>query len=1037
VPAICPGQQSATPAKPERSKESFVYETLHTSVRFEMDGTGTTESSAVILLQAQAAVEQFGLLTLSYNSANEDMTIDYVRVRKPDGTVVATPPENFVDMPSDITRVAPVYSDVHEKHIAVRGLGVGDRLEYKARTQLRSALVPNQFWYAYSFYRSGTVLDEELEANLPQGMPVNVKSTAVQPSVRDDGNRRVYTWKSSHEGEKPEVTESLGDLPPPSVQVTTFRNWEEVGRWWGELEEQRAAVTPEIRAKALELTKDAKTDEEKIRRIFRYVSTQFRYISVSFGIGRYQPHAATDVLYNAYGDCKDKHTLLEALLKAVGIEADPALISATHKLDPAVPSPAQFDHVISFVPQGDQDVWLDTTEEVAPYGFLLVNLRGKQALAVTQGKPASLVTTPADPPFPMTDDWRIDGKISSDGVLDVNITRALRGDMEVLLRAAFRAVPESKWKDLVQGLSYAGGFAGEVSEVTVSPPENTDKPFQYSYHYHRKDYPEWSAQRLVAISPAFAIPELKDDPKEAAKPVELGGKIQGTVWSRIELPKGFAPRLLQPVDVVRDFGEFHSSYSFKDGALIAERKIILKTKEVAAARRDDYKPFEKAVSDDRNAYTYVIPGSEAVAAVPPPKPEAADLFEQARQSLSAMDRHTAIDKLEQAVKIDPNFALAWSMLGSLHLSLGQTDEAFADFKKAVAADPTNVSQYQILSFQLVRMRRVEEAIDLWRDLLKRAPNQKEAHANLGALLMQQKKYDESIREYEAAVRLSEPNSTLQMELGDACFAAGSDEKAVAAYEKAVEIEPGPLSWNNLAYALADHKTKLPEAERFATQAVQAVENESAKINLDSLSDSDLRRMDTLASYWDTLGWVYFREGDYEEAEKYLEAAWDLEQSQVVGEHLGQVYEALGKKAAATHQLALAKSLQPQSPAAGRPPELIRRGGATTSVPGLVVPAEELSEMRRVKLGKFPGVKGSAEFWVLLGLGPKVEGVKFISGDEHMRSLESAVRSAKFNVVFPDSQPTKLIRRGVLFCGQLGLGCDFTLFPVEKTTRAAD
>ena len=54
----------------------------------------------------------------------------------------------------------------------------------------------------------------------------------------------------------------------------------------------------------------------------------------------------------------------------------------------------------------------------------------------------------------------------------------------------------------------------------------------------------------------------------------------------------------------------------------------------------------------------------------------------------------------------------------------------------------------------------------------------------------------------------------------------------------------------------------------------------------------------------------------------------------------------------------------------------------------------------------------------------------------MQKLEGAVESSKFNVVFPDTQPTQLIRRGVLFCGELGLGCDFTLFPVE-TTRLTD
>ena len=68
---------------------------------------------------------------------------------------------------------------------------------------------------------------------------------------------------------------------------------------------------------------------------------KFRYISISFGAGRYRPHSAEEVLANQYGDCKDKHTLFAALLKAAGIQAWPALIGVGVKFDSSVPSPAQ------------------------------------------------------------------------------------------------------------------------------------------------------------------------------------------------------------------------------------------------------------------------------------------------------------------------------------------------------------------------------------------------------------------------------------------------------------------------------------------------------------------------------------------------------------------------------------------------------------------------------------------------------------------------------------------------------------------------
>src|SRR4029077_3447805 len=104
--------------------------------------------------------------------------------------------------------------------------------------------------------------------------------------------------------------------------------------------------------------------------LFAFASTKIRYVAVDPGIGALEPHAAEEVLKNGFGDCKDKHILLTALLSAVGIRADAALIGVGVPFDADVPSPAQFNHVVTAVPDGTNATWLDATLEVAPPGFL-------------------------------------------------------------------------------------------------------------------------------------------------------------------------------------------------------------------------------------------------------------------------------------------------------------------------------------------------------------------------------------------------------------------------------------------------------------------------------------------------------------------------------------------------------------------------------------------------------------------------------------------------------------------------------------------
>ncbi|MGH9706410.1 MAG: DUF3857 domain-containing protein, partial [Candidatus Acidiferrales bacterium] len=126
----------ATAPKPaDYSQEPFVVEEFHTDVRFENDGTGVREQSARIRVQSDAGVRQLGELVFGYSSANETMEIKFVRVQKPDGTVLTAAPAAIKEMTAAVERDAPTYTDYKEKHVTVPGLHPGDTLEYDIVTR--------------------------------------------------------------------------------------------------------------------------------------------------------------------------------------------------------------------------------------------------------------------------------------------------------------------------------------------------------------------------------------------------------------------------------------------------------------------------------------------------------------------------------------------------------------------------------------------------------------------------------------------------------------------------------------------------------------------------------------------------------------------------------------------------------------------------------------------------------------------------------------------------------------------------------------
>jgi len=377
------------------SGEPVVYEFIHHDLRYENDGSGTADLHGRIRVLTPAGLERAGQLVFDYNAANEKVEIRSVRIEKPDGTFVTAGPESVQDLSAPVAREAPMYTDARQKHVTVPSLAVGDIVDYDV-IFTSQPLLPGQFWHTSPFMATAICLDEQVNLNVPREREIKfTTSPPMEFTVSEVGDRKIYHWQRSTTTLPPPLdfrknfrtdAKSLLEGPrpplPPYVSFSTFQSWGEVGKWYAELDRDRRIPTPEIRSKADEIVRGKTTEIEKAEALYYWVSANIRYVSLSFGVGRYQPHAASEVLANRYGDCKDKGTLLEAFFAAEGLRAQAALINQATDLDAQVPTPGQFDHLITYAQVGGKNIWLDSTLGVAPFGYLLPQLRGKEALVV-------------------------------------------------------------------------------------------------------------------------------------------------------------------------------------------------------------------------------------------------------------------------------------------------------------------------------------------------------------------------------------------------------------------------------------------------------------------------------------------------------------------------------------------------------------------------------------------------------------------------------------------------------------------------------
>jgi tetratricopeptide (TPR) repeat protein len=930
-----------SPAKaPDYAAESIVLEHIDSDYTFAADGTGTFERTIASRIQSEAAVRSLGVITMAFAANSQHVDFVYARVRHPDGSVVETDVTGSLEMPAPVTREAPFYSDLKEKQLPIRSLRVGDTLEWKARVTTTKSETPGHFWGQENFVEDAVVLDQTVELRVPAGVSVSVWSPKAKPVESTANGIHLYRWTTSNlkptagkeaeaaaEAKKKtlwtadqELDAEQGKLP--TIAWTTFHSWEEVGAWYRALSAERATPTAEVRAKVAELVAGKTTDADKVRALYAYVSTQIRYIGVAFGVGRYQPHAAAEILSNQYGDCKDKHTLLASMLAAAGIQSDAVLIGAGVRFNPDVPSPEAFNHLITHLAvspapgQPAQSVWLDTTEEVAPYRMLLSILRDRQALIVPGTGPAHLDRTPSDPPFPTVQTWKVTGSLDKNGVSTSRITYTTRGDEELFMRAALRQIAPAQYSEAIQRVSLSMGYQGTTSNPEFSSVDDTQQPLTWSYDYRREQGGDWDNLKIVPQTKVSTLP-LVDDKTPPVQSIDLGWPRTETSIAEMKIPEGWGVVVPEAIHAKSSFATLDESYRFDKGTLYTTLNMVVLKQKLPAADWKTYKKWTEDAGLNTQVFIQLVRhdgGASTSTASTPADPasanDAAKLIQQAYADVEKNDLDNAKKLVDEARALSPEHEYLWNTTGYLALHRGDTTEALADFKKEIALHPSAYRRmYPVIVNLQMTMDQHKEAEDSLRLWCQADPGNIAPAVQLLSILIQDEDGKTAVTDGEAALARLPSVSNLEpihLMLGQAYLLAGEQQKGAAMLTALLHSTQNPGILNDSAYSLADASLELPLAESSARTALDKLADESNSWTLDEDPNLLFVKTRLIEAAWDTLGWIYFREGKLEEAQSYLQAAWLNDQQFDAGKHYGEVLLARGKRpeALSTYELAI-------------------------------------------------------------------------------------------------------------------------------------
>ncbi len=274
------------------------------------------------------------------------------------------------------------------------------------------------------------------------------------------------------------------------------------------------------------------------------------------------------------------------------------------------------------------------------------------------------------------------------------------------------------------------------------------------------------------------------------------------------------------------------------------------------------------------------------------------LFNLANLLSQERAQEQALVQIHLALRLSPRFQLARLLLGEILERQGRVAEAVAAYRRVDPASPYAWMARLRVAEGLERLKRYDEAISELEALAAERPDNFEPLFRAGNMLRAQERFAEAVEVYDRAfARLGTPVAphwTMHYFRGIALERSGQWERAEKDLLTALDLEPEqPYVMNYLAYSWVEQKTNLEEAKKILIRAVELSENDGYIV--------------------DSLGWVYYRLADYDNAVVQLERAVELRpQDPVINDHLGDAYWKVGRHQEARFQWRRALSLKPEA-----------------------------------------------------------------------------------------------------------------------------
>ncbi len=574
---------------PENSRVRLLNETLITI---------TLEDDEIVILEKNKEEDLYLNESATYNSKNSVSSSFFFELKEinassyvfENGKYVESKVEKFTEKDELNTSF---YDDSKTLSFIYPNLKKGSKsvLEYAQNIKNPRFLSPFFFGDYFPIIKNKVTIiaDKGIELSFKE---FNTTGVDIKFSKEEKRKKTIYTWELENQDEfeyesgTPSYTTILPHIVPIinsyKVKKETKKVLGQVSdlyNWYYSLVENvnKEAPDPELVNIVNAITKDKKTNLEKVKAIYYWAQQNIKYIAFEYALGGFIPRESNEVFRKKYGDCKDNSSILFKMLEIAGVKGNLTWIGTrsipyTYQ---EVPTPVVDNHMILSYEENGKTYYLDATGRYIKFGLPTSFIQGKEAL-VSYGKEFKVKKVPvvAAKENAIIDSTTITLK---DDVLIGNSITHITGYPKINYFNSLENInSESKLKTFYNARFIKGNNKFLIKKIEEINKYDYDKDFTINYDFEIKNYFKKLGDEIyINLNLNKDISDLKADKKREFA-IEYDFKRYQSYVTKFKIPEGYLVDYIpENVSFSNDLITCNISYELKENVVYYHQNIEL------------------------------------------------------------------------------------------------------------------------------------------------------------------------------------------------------------------------------------------------------------------------------------------------------------------------------------------------------------------------------------------------------------------------------------------------------------------------------